>query len=168
LSVAEPVKEKAGTTLPVSESKSVEFMKPTSYSSGTTNRKTGGRSGASFFKYYLHDSAEAFRIQFLGELTQAELGHLNGCWNTAKTTLGSRKLVLDVTGLKSVDDHGREWLEAMIAAGAVRYSDSSKAAATKGNCTSEKKFRELGLLARLISLFRSSRTVPAGSTTQAQ
>ncbi|MBV9442848.1 MAG: hypothetical protein JO217_09150 [Acidobacteriaceae bacterium] len=134
---------------------------------GTPNCKPGNRSSASGFKYYLHDSADAFRIQLLGDLTDLQVSELNGCWNTAKTTLGSRQLVLDVTGLKSVSDSGREWLERMVADGAVRYPDnSSKPSSLAGSSTLEKK-AEPGVLTRVVSFFRGSRTVPASSTTQA-
>src|ERR1700758_681420 len=106
------------------------MLKSTIHSPGTPNSKPGSRSSAAFFKYYLHDSAEAFRIQLLGDLTEVQLDELSGCWNTAKTTLGSRKLVLDVTGLQSVSDSGREWLEAMVAEGAVQYPEKSSSRAS--------------------------------------
>jgi hypothetical protein len=144
------------------------MLKSTIQGPETSNCKPGSRSSASGFKYYLHDSADAFRIQLLGDLTDPQVGELNGCWNTAKTTLGSRKLILDLTGLKSVSDSGREWLERMVADGAIRYPDnSSKPSSLVGSSTLEKKAREPGVLARVVSFFRGSRAVPASSTTQA-
>jgi len=119
------------------------------------------------FKYYIHDGVEACRLQLLGELTQAEICELNGCWNTVKTTLGSRKLILDLTGLKAIDHAGREWIAMMSAAGAIRVPDNSNPEGILGR---KRKLAEgqANLFSRLLSIFRGSRTVPAGSTTQAQ
>ncbi len=71
------------------------------------------------FKFYLHDSVEACRLQLLGPLTSRELKELSGCWNTARTTLKDRKLVLDVSGVTSFDDEARKWIAAMVAEGAL-------------------------------------------------
>ena len=71
------------------------------------------------FKFYLHDSVEACRLQLLGPLSSRELKELSGCWNTAKTTLKARKLILDVSAVTSFDDAARKWIAAMIAEGAL-------------------------------------------------
>ncbi|MCU1294819.1 MAG: hypothetical protein JWP08_3669 [Bryobacterales bacterium] len=70
------------------------------------------------FRYYLHDSVEACRLQLLGPLTSAEIKELAGCWTTARTTLEARKLILDISAVTSVDDGGRKWIAAMVAEGA--------------------------------------------------
>ena len=137
------------------------MVKSNIHPAGTVTDKGRSRSRASLFRYYIHDSAEAFRIQLLGELTADELPELNGCWNTANTTLQNRKLIVDVTGLKAVDEAGREWLGTMFAAGAIRVPYLPRAGAV--SCPHGK---EPGLVSRLISVFRNSRTVPAGSPTQ--
>lgn len=72
----------------------------------------------SSFKYYIHDSTEALRLKLIGEFTQREVTELNGCWRTARTTIGQRKLVLDLRGLIAVDEAAKQWLAAMSAEGA--------------------------------------------------
>jgi hypothetical protein len=78
---------------------------------------TGLRSSS--FRYYIHDAVSSCRLQLIGELTEAELEDLNGCWSTVKTTLGSRKLLLDLYALRSVDEAGKQWLAGMAQEGAI-------------------------------------------------
>jgi hypothetical protein len=59
------------------------------------------RPYVSALKYYIHDGTEAFRFQLIGELREADVKELSGCWETAKSTFGSRKLVLDLRAGKS-------------------------------------------------------------------
>ncbi len=75
--------------------------------------------GASRFRYYIHDAIASCRLQLIGELTEAEIDDLNGCWRTAKTTLGTRPLILDLHALKSVDEAGKQWLAGMAQEGAI-------------------------------------------------
>ncbi len=76
-------------------------------------RRTGSLARSSYFRYYIHDGISSCRLQLLGELTEADIPDLNGCWRTAKTTLGSRQLILDLHALKSVDEAGKQWLAGM-------------------------------------------------------
>jgi len=69
------------------------------------------------FQYYIHDSVATFRLQLIGELRASNVTELNGSWETARTTLGHRKLVLDLRRLYSADEEGRRWLAKMVAAG---------------------------------------------------
>ena len=64
-------------------------------------------------KYYIHDSIEALRLELTGDLRDGDIEELNGCWRTAKTTLGPRKLLLDLRRLLAADDGGRRWLLTM-------------------------------------------------------
>ncbi|MBV8866396.1 MAG: hypothetical protein JO210_13465 [Acidobacteriaceae bacterium] len=82
-------------------------------------KRTGSLARSSYFRYYIHDGTASCRLQLLGELTEAEVPDLNGCWRTAKTTLGSRRLVLDLHALKSVDEAGKQWLAGMAQEGAT-------------------------------------------------
>lgn len=75
--------------------------------------------GASRFRYYIHDAITACRLQLIGELTEPDIDDLNGCWRTARTTLGVRPLILDLHALKSVDEAGKQWLAGMAQEGAV-------------------------------------------------
>ncbi len=79
---------------------------------------------SSAFRYYIHDAVASCRLQLIGELTEAEVSDLNGCWRTAKTTLGSRKLILDLHALKSVDEAGKQWLASMAQEGAIWSPES--------------------------------------------
>jgi hypothetical protein len=68
--------------------------------------------------YYIHDSADSFRLQLLGSLKSEDIKELESCWNTAKTTLAGRKVVVDITELQQSDEDGRKWLNSMLAEGA--------------------------------------------------
>jgi hypothetical protein len=70
------------------------------------------------FKYYIHDSVAKLRFQLVGDLCAANVSELNGSWETARTTLGSRRFVLDIGQLFSSDSEGRGWLLKMGEAGA--------------------------------------------------
>src|ERR1700761_7616694 len=80
--------------------------------------RTTTRVRPSSFKYYIHDSIDVLRFKLIGELTQADIQELNGSWRTARTTLGKRKLVLDLQTLRTVDEAGKQWLASMSAEGA--------------------------------------------------
>jgi anti-anti-sigma regulatory factor len=71
------------------------------------------------FKYYIHDGVGACRLQLLGQFGESEVAELNSCWQTARTTLGGRPLVLDVREVTSIDDSGKKWLAQMIQDGAA-------------------------------------------------
>ncbi len=70
------------------------------------------------FRYYIHDAVASCRLQLIGELTEAEVEELSGCWRTAKTTLGGRPLILDLHALRNVDEAGKQWLAGMAQEGA--------------------------------------------------
>lgn len=128
------------------------------------------RRRISALKYFIHDSVEAFRFQLVGSLSEVDVSELNGCWRTAKTTLGNRKLVLDLRDLHSTDEAGKEWLLAMALDGAVYLPDSYfrtnlTGQPSGGNYTAKKS---VGFFGRLFSSCRSSRVIPAASSTQAQ
>lgn len=80
------------------------------------------------FKYYIHDSVPTLRFQLIGDLRVAQIAELNGSWETARTTLRSRRFVLDVSHLYSADEAGGAWLRKMKEAGAQflpqNYMDS--------------------------------------------
>jgi hypothetical protein len=85
---------------------------------GARSGVTAGFSGASLFKYYIHDGIDSLRLQLIGELTEGEVTDLDGCWRTARTTLAGRPLVIDVQTLAKVDEAGKRWLAAMAVEGA--------------------------------------------------
>ncbi|HYZ73371.1 MAG TPA: hypothetical protein VE641_09860 [Chthoniobacterales bacterium] len=126
------------------------------------------RPTCSALKYYIHDGKEAFRFQLIGDLREGDVKELSGCWETANSTFGNRKLVLDLRGLRSTDETGKEWLLAMVREGAVCVPESFFRTnltdqVSSGSVSSRKRS---GLLSRLISL-REDPDIPAGSPTQA-
>jgi len=127
------------------------------------------RPYVSALKYYIHDGTEAFRFQLLGELREADVKELGGCWQTAKSTFGDRKLVLDLRELHSTDQSGKEWLLSMVREGAVclpesYFRENITDAATAAAAGSQKSS---GLFNKLTSGLRGDREIPAGSPTQA-
>ena len=105
------------------------------------------------FKYYIHDSVDACRLQLLGSLSEAYVRELNGCWNTAKTTLGGRKLVIDLRGLQSTDEAGKAWLLSMVHEGATYLPESYFRAGLSGEAPEPPRSdgRKIGLWAKLFS-----------------
>jgi hypothetical protein len=80
--------------------------------------------GASSFRYYIHDGIDDLRLQLIGELSEAEVTDLDGCWRTARTALAGRPLVIDVRTLAKVDEAGKRWLAAMAVEGAQFVPES--------------------------------------------
>lgn len=125
-------------------------------------------SRSSIFKYYIHDAVESCRLELIGELSDAEVPELNGCWTTAKTTLGSRKLLLDLRKLSAIDDSGRQWIISMAADGASLLPDTFLRNGLAGQTGFQAEASKAGLFSRCLTVLRGSRTLPAQSSTQAQ
>ena len=120
------------------------------------------------FKYYIHDGIEACRLELLGDLNAAQLSELKGCWRTAKTTLGTRKLILDCKGLTALDDAGRDWVTSMQSEGALcPQHPFSKVVVSKavGCPTSRQQPRRFE---KVLAMLRSLRVPFGPSSTQAQ
>jgi len=137
--------------------------------SQTSDSNQNSRSYASALKYYIHDGTEAFRFQLIGELREADVKELSGCWQTAKSTFGNRKLVLDLRQLRSTDESGKQWLLSMVREGAVCLPESyfrANLADVAGSGSVDPQ-KPSGLLGKLTSGLRGDREIPAGSPTQA-
>ena len=122
-------------------------------------------SGRSELIYYIHDSVPALRFQLIGNLREANVAELSGCWNTARTILGSRHLVIDLRALRSTDEAGKQWLLSLAHEGA-RYLPESYFRTGLASSDYEAP-RRIGILSRLLSIFRG-RPLPAESSTRAQ
>jgi len=122
------------------------------------------RVRSSVFKYYIHDSVEACRLQLLGELSESDVPELSGCWGTARTTLGDRKLVLDLRGLKTVDGAGKQWLATMASDGASFLPENYLRNGLAGQ--TEAAETKIGIIGKVCSLFRGSRVAATPSSTQ--
>lgn len=118
------------------------------------------------FKYYIHDSTSEFRLELLGELTETNVPELSGCWHTAKSIIADRKLVLNLRGLKSVDEAGRQWLAFMSTEGACYVPESffETCLAEHSPSSDGGPGRNAGFLRKLVSLFRGLRVTPESST----
>jgi hypothetical protein len=117
------------------------------------------------FKYYIHDSVAEYRLQLLGDLTSSQVTELCGCWQTARTTLGNRRLKLDVRGLKSADIEGQNWLEQMAKDGAVFLPEiyPQRSANPPGKTSQESVAAiKLSRLGRVLGIF--NKTTPTESS----
>jgi hypothetical protein len=134
-----------------------------------TDSGQSSRPYVSALKYYIHDGTEAFRFQLIGELREGDVKELSGCWATAKSTFGERKLVLDLRELRNTDESGKEWLLAMVREGAVCMPESYFRAnlADAALSASAASQNSPGLLNKLTSGLRGDGDIPAGSPTQA-
>ena len=65
-----------------------------------------------------HDSSAMFRFVLRGELTGKIAQELQHAWMTAKSILGSKELVVDVSGITKADPAGVEVLVRMRESGA--------------------------------------------------
>ena len=137
-----------------------------------TAANTKTRLFQSNLKYYIHDSLDAFRFELKGELTGNDLGELNGCWQTAKTTLGSRKLIIDLRSLAAVDDEGRQWLNTMSAQGASIAPETQfhlqPAGQVAPSRTAGEELPKRFLISRLVAFYRGVRVSVIRCLTQAQ
>ena len=120
---------------------------------GTLQKKT---ARSAFFKYYIHDGVESCRLQLFGEFTETQVTDLMGCWNTVKTTLGSRQFVLDVREMRAVDEVAKRWLIEMAAEGAVFIPETYLRDGLAGDSYRSEASTRGGLVSRLVALFRGS------------
>jgi ABC-type transporter Mla MlaB component len=131
------------------------------------------RVRSSSFKYYIHDASGALRLKLIGELKQADIAELSGCWRTARTTLAGRKLILDLRSLKMVDEAGRQWLAAMAQEGASCVPEDYLLTCIPGqhapHLEREASAPRVSLFGKLVSFFRSAPgSATQSSTRQAQ
>ncbi len=61
--------------------------------------------------YYMHDEAAAFRFQLAGDLSRDTTADLDQARETASSVIGGRPLIVDMTGIKSIDTAGCQLLE---------------------------------------------------------
>lgn len=135
-------------------------------------RKPAAESKPSFrsssFKYYIHDTVEALRLQLIGQLSETQVPELSGCWATAKTTLGARKVLLDLRNLRVADDPGKEWIISMASEGALLLPETFLRDGLANRCDALSEGANVGFWARVLCFLRGSRPFSAQSSTQAQ
>ena len=116
----------------------------------------------SSFKYYIHDAVDSCRLELLGNLTENELPEMSGCWQTAKTTLGARKLVLDLRRLQNADSAAEQWLTSMASEGAAYLPNSFLRDRVESLAAeSAAAPAKLSLLGRVLGMLRSGCIAPA-------
>jgi hypothetical protein len=113
-----------------------------------------GCTPSSTFKYYIHDSVATLRFQLIGDLRDGNVTELNGSWETAQTTLRFRRLVLDLCGLNSTDEHGKRWLLKMKDVGAAFLPDEYLEAAAKTSRTMRADGQKPSLAGRMLAIFK--------------
>jgi len=120
---------------------------------------------ASSFKYYIHDGVEACRLQLIGEFTERDVAELDGCWRTMKSTLGQRKLILDLRAVCGVDEVAKRWLASMAAEGATYLPASFMQRCIAGVPISVEQPAppKLSFLSRLLASLRGARVDAAQS-----
>ncbi len=67
---------------------------------------------------YQHDCLRAFRFVLSGDLSGEAVQRLQWAWQTAKSTLNGRELLVDISGVANADPLGLELLFRMRKAGA--------------------------------------------------
>jgi ABC-type transporter Mla MlaB component len=75
--------------------------------------------------YYMHDGSAAFRFQLAGDLSQDNVQDLEQARQTASSIIGRRNLMVDLSGLTSIDAAGRGLLKQWQALGAQLTAHSS-------------------------------------------
>jgi ABC-type transporter Mla MlaB component len=93
-------------------------------------------------QYYMHDGPSAFRFELSGELDRQGASRLDQDWRTASSTLGDRRLVVDMTFLTSVDEAGRALLVGWHRGGAHIVANGENARALAASILGE-PLREL-------------------------
>ena len=58
--------------------------------------------------YYMHDEFAAFRLLLIGDLSQGSAAELDEARQTASSIFNGRPLIIDLTGIDSMDNAGRE------------------------------------------------------------
>ena len=129
--------------------------------SAASQPRARGRS--SLFKYYIHDHIDACRLQLIGELTESDVPELSGCWRTARTILGDRKLLVDLRKLKTVDEAGKQWILSMTDEGAACIPETFLRDVTVRSMSDAKETAagRPSFFAKLLSVIRGSRVVAA-------
>ena len=82
------------------------------------SRVKASRRGAATLKVYLHDGAREFRVVLSGYLAGEEVQNLEGAWETAKSILAGKEVIVDTSGITGADSSGVELLCRMRDSGA--------------------------------------------------
>jgi ABC-type transporter Mla MlaB component len=67
---------------------------------------------------YQHDGPTVFRFVLRGKLSGVQVQELDHAWNTAKSILSGKELVIDISGITDADPAGVDLLSRMRESGA--------------------------------------------------
>jgi anti-anti-sigma regulatory factor len=81
------------------------------------------------FMYYMHDEFAAFRLLLIGDLSQGSAAELDEARQTASSIFNRRPLIVDLTGIDSMDSVGRELITKWHGLGAQLVVTTPKAQA---------------------------------------
>jgi len=76
-------------------------------------------------QYYMHDGPTAFRLELAGDLNHEATRRLDQDWRTASSTIGDRRLVVDLTLVTGADEQGRALLTRWTRGGAQLIATSA-------------------------------------------
>jgi hypothetical protein len=97
---------------------------------------------------YLHDSSTTFRIVLRGELAGGSVRELEHAWTTAGSILGSKELLVDISGLTSADAGGTELLSRMRELGAQVKAEAVSRGGSRWHRLRDAIARRVSALAR--------------------
>lgn len=76
-------------------------------------------------RFYVHDGSASFRIELIGDIHAKDIGELEGCWRTARSSISQKPVVLDLRGLTGVSEEGHHWLTSMYQQGVSLLAESA-------------------------------------------
>jgi hypothetical protein len=79
--------------------------------------------------YYMHDGPDAFRFELTGRLSEDAARDLEQAWRTAASTIGKRRVIIDLSGLTGIGRDGHELLDRWAGEGAQLAVVNHRAAA---------------------------------------
>jgi hypothetical protein len=68
--------------------------------------------------YYMHDGPAAFRFELAGDLAAGDAARLEQEWRTASSTIGDRRLIVDLSFVTAIDEAARSLFQRWYAGGA--------------------------------------------------
>ena len=68
---------------------------------------------------YMHDGAGELRFVLRGELTGDPVRNLEHAWNTARSVLGGRQPLVDISGVKRADEGASNYCLACASQGSA-------------------------------------------------
>lgn len=61
-------------------------------------------------QYYIHDEADALRLEIVGDLTGPAVASVDQAWRTAHSVLDGRRVVVGLNAVAAADERGRDLL----------------------------------------------------------